>query len=81
MRQVNLHKTSVVVAERGVLLCQERNLERTCEQIGNVFAPQVVEQVNEVPKISSQDRILQCTVEQIPDVPVPEMVEQSLKLP
>ena len=51
------------------------------EQTGDVHAPQVVEQVLEVPKISSRDRILQGTVEQILDVLVPEMVEQLVKLP
>ena len=41
-----------------------------------MHVPLVVEQVLEVPKISSRDRILQCRVEQILDVPVPEKVEQ-----
>ena len=54
--------------------------EHGCEQIVDVHGPQVVEQVLEVPKISSRDRILQGTVEQILDVPVPEMVEQLVKL-
>ena len=70
-----------MVAERGALLRQERIPERTCEQIGNVPIPQVVEQIIEVPKISSQDGILQDAVEQIPDVPVPEMVQQLVNLP
>ena len=71
-----------MVAERDVLLLpQERLPERTCEQIGIVPVPQVVEQVIGVPKTSSQDRMLQGTVEQILDVPVPEMVEQLVKLP
>ena len=40
----------------------------------DVHVLQVVEQVLEVPKISSRGRILQGTAEQILDVPVPEMV-------
>ena len=55
--------------------------ERICEQIADVSAPQVVEQVLGVPKISSRDRILQGTMEEIIDVLVPAMVEQSVKLP
>ena len=42
----------------------------------DIHVSQVVEQVVEVPKISSQDRILQCTEDQILDVPEPEMVKQ-----
>ena len=64
-----------------MLLPQERIPERTCEQIVDVHVRQVVEQVLEVPEISSQDREVHDTVEQILDVPVPEMVEQLVEVP
>ena len=70
-----------MVAERGVLLCQERIPEKICEQIVDVHVPQVVEQVLDVPKMSCRDRISQGTVEQILDVVVPGMVEELVKLP
>ena len=43
--------------------------------------PQVVEQIIEVPKISSQDCILQRTVERVLDVPVPQIIEEVVEVP
>ena len=44
------------------------------QQVHNLML-QVVEPINEVPKITSQDRILQCTVQQnVDNVPEQEMV-------
>ena len=64
MRQVVVHDISHMVAEDGIPPPKEGIPERTCEQVVDVRVPQVVEQVLEVPKISSQDRNLQGTVEQ-----------------
>ena len=61
--------SSNMVAERG--WSSEQISERICEQIADVHASQVVEQIIEVPKMT----------EQILDVPVLETVEQSVKLP
>ena len=70
-----------MVAERDMLLPQERLPERTCEQVVNVHVRQVVVQGLEVPEISSQYREVHGTVEQILDVPVPEKVEQLVEVP
>ena len=80
-KSVSFHKTSHMVAERDMLLPQERIPERTCEQVVDVHVRQVVEQGLEVPEISSQDREVHGTVEQILDVPVPEKVEQLVEVP
>ena len=80
-KSVSFHKTSHMVAERDMLLPQGRIPERTCEQVVDVHVRQVVEQVLEVPEISSQDRGVHGTVEQILDVPVPEMVKQLVEVP
>ena len=58
-----------MVAEHG--WSSEQISERICDQIADVHASQVVEQIIEVPKMA----------EQILDVPVLETVEQSVKLP
>ena len=58
-----------MVAEHG--WSSEQISERICEQISDVHASQVVEQIIEVPKMA----------EQILDVLVLETVEQSVKLP
>ena len=68
-----------MVAERGVWPSQEQISEKICNQIGDVYVSQVVEQVTEVPKTSSRDRTSQCTAEQILDVPAPEMVKQPVQ--
>ena len=60
-----------MVAEPGLPQPQERIPEKIYEQIADVYVPQVVEQIIEVPKMA----------EQILDVLVPEMVEQLVKLP
>ena len=73
--------SSHMVAERDMLLPQERLPERTCEQVVNVHVRQAVVQGLEVPEISSQYREVHGTVEQILDVPVPEKVEQLVEVP
>ena len=75
---LNTPYPSDMVAERGVLLYQERILGRICACTGDVPLPQVVEQVLGGAKTRSRDRTLQGTAEQIPDVPVLEMVEQLM---
>ena len=57
-----------MVAEQVRHVVGERISERICEQIADVYVPQVVKRTIEVPKMA----------EQILDVPVPEMVEQKL---
>ena len=57
-----------MVAEQVRHVVGERISERICEQIADVYVPQVVKLTIEVPKMA----------EQILDVPVPEMVEQKL---
>ena len=79
-KSVSFHKTSHMVAERDMLLPQERIPERTCEQVVDVHERQVVEQVLEVPEISSQDREVHGTVEQIVDAPVMQAVEELVEV-
>ena len=58
-----------MVAEQVRHVVGERISERICEQIADVYVPQVVKRTIEVPKMA----------EQILDVPVLEMVEQKLQ--
>ena len=75
--------SSQTETERGLAVThpQERISEKIYEQIMDVHASQIVEQVTEEPEISSRDRTSQCTAEQIVDVPVPEMVKQLVEVP
>ena len=70
-----------MVAERGLLLPQERIPEKICEQIVDVHVSQDVGQVFEAPKISSQDRNLQCKVGRILDVLLLEKAERLVEVP
>ena len=77
-----------MVAERGLLLSQERIPEKICEQIADVHVPQVVKQIIEVPvpemveqlvklpKTEADDRTQQRTAEYIAVIPVPQDVKE-----
>ena len=59
---------------------QDRNLLGTVEQIPDVLAPEMVEQLVTLPKTVSQNRTQQQTEEQVINAPVPQVVEELLEV-
>ena len=61
--------------EQAQYIPQERDQQRTVEQIIDIFAPPAVEDIVEVP----QERISVCIVEQIISVPVLPSLEETVE--
>ena len=59
---------------------QDRNLLGTVEQIPDVLAPEMVEQLVKLPKTVSQNRTQQQTEEQVINAPVPQVMEELLEV-